>query len=1695
MKNKLTIAITSALYFSATAQAGLTSTNNTMALLATTATHLTPTTLQTRSETTNNHTTTVTAQSKQQPKTHLPTISGIYQPNKALQHSAPIAHVDPQTYIITFVDEPVARYRGGITGLEATHKQLLSSPDDKNSAKTKRYQQVTGDKNATAQKPNASRTRYIEHPAVQAYRQYLDNSQRQFVAAASKKVQRALTPIFRYQLALNGLAVKLTSSEAKMLQAMPGIATVQREVLREIHTDTGPKHIGANILWQGLADKPAVKGEGIKVGILDTGINSDHRSFTATGDDGFTHSKPSGTEFLGDCIADASLCNDKLIGVFSYAEVTDQYAGTRPANGEDYNGHGSHTASTVAGNVLHNVPLLRASSQQTSDGLQLSDFNFDQLSGVAPHASIVSFQVCLPGNQGDTLAGCYPTLAAKAVEDSIANDIDVINYSIGGGTSNPWEDADAQAFLSAREAGIVVVSSAGNSGPNAETVGSPADAPWITSVGAYTHGRAFSRDLSGFEGGVATPTETITGLGQPGRIRTADVVYAGNAPYNDPTCAQPLTTHRVSQKIVVCDRGDIPLIEKASNVFSGGGMAVIIANADPTNDSLFDLSYEVDGVHVDYAAGEILRNWLSDGEGHRLTLGAGALGYDPTKADQAANFTSRGPNRSVPDVIVPSVGAPGVSIYAAYADDQPFTRNPRTTDFAFLDGTSMASPHVAGAAALLRQLHPDWTVSDIHSVLSLTANSQQALKEDGETAADAFDVGAGVIRVDLAAQAGLSLRESISGFNVANPAEGGEPSQLNLASMAQNQCVGQCRWDRTLTALEDGSYQVSVEGASSGLAVTVAPTSFTVSQGDSQSLEISADVFNAPNESWAFANIVLTPADDSQPILHMPLAAYASLGNLPEKVEIESSRNADSYVIKGRQTVGIEQFTVRTYGVVEPTLVDGQIRGDSTPNNDLFDDLTDGVDVYFYTLSADTLRFVTEIRESTASDIDIVLGRDVDGNGEVNLSEDKVLCVGAEAHSRETCELRSPEAGKYWLVINNHRASADNAIDSYTLAEAIVTSNSASSLTVHTEQDQIDQLTPFDIRVTYQHDAAVGDKLYGAFDVGTDADHPGRIGMVAVDIHRETNDVELTTSAADGYGGDTLNVDLVINKNFKEADRQYDIDVTIPEGMSVVAGSLPENAVMTDTGFTINHLMPAQAGESPSYRRVTNQEDPNCALPDFGQGSGYINLADMGLMPDPDLGSGRASSEVFTYFPNDTFHFFGGERNSGMSVSEDGYVFFNSGVDLFSFANQALPDPQLPNDLISPLWRDLVYQHNIDPDAGDLVGVTIARVNESNGTQWAMVEWDKGTGFFDQGGYSNFEILVRFQRDLSANAFEIIMAYDEMLTNPNAFFTGTTVGIENETATWGDTLVFKGFSFGGPPPIGDVSMVQQGLVVCYDVNAEFFLPDTMSFEVTVNEGFAGSNQTISAAHSVALADTQTEVTSAHFSVIKNITVEALAPIEMQEDHQSSLIEVAITDRDSVENTITATSQTGRLTVTDIVVTDDGAHFMLNPEDDFYGIDIINITVADTVVGTDTVALQLLVNVLPVNDAPSITAITNIASVEGDASVLLTATTADIDSNALTVTWEQMSGPQASFDSAEGDQVNVTIPAVDTTGSAEFKATVTDDHGATATTTVTVNLRPKRVISSAPTSNGGSGTLWLLLIALPLFGVMRRKRQS
>ena len=295
---------------------------------------------------------------------------------------------------------------------------------------------------------------------------------------------------FTYTQALNGIAVVLTRAEALKVSRVPGVTSVQVDRLRTIQTDVGPESIGAPSVWSGASDPGeggGTKGEGIIAGIIDSGLNPANPSFAATvpesqGGDGFVIQNPR-SKYYGVCDSTRAGqatnpynptwgCNDKLIGYWDYTGKGQTY---------DDDGHGSHTGSTTVGNQV----TVTTHSNEGSP----NDFSWTgKISGVAPHANLIGYDVCYPVAGGQT--SCSEAAIVAAINQAIADKVDVINYSIGGSSpSSPWNDTDTTGFLNARAAGIHVAVSAGNDGPGDATISGPADAPWLTAVGASTHNR------------------------------------------------------------------------------------------------------------------------------------------------------------------------------------------------------------------------------------------------------------------------------------------------------------------------------------------------------------------------------------------------------------------------------------------------------------------------------------------------------------------------------------------------------------------------------------------------------------------------------------------------------------------------------------------------------------------------------------------------------------------------------------------------------------------------------------------------------------------------------------------------------------------------------------------------------------------------------------------------------------------------------------------------------------------------------------------------------------------------------------------------------------------------------------------------------------------------------------------------------
>ncbi len=789
-------------------------------------------------------------------------------------------------YIVRLQDPAAASYRGGLPGLSATNPGV-----------------------------NGVKKLDVNAPHVRAYADHLLAEQARLLRSIEQLVGHPVDVRHQYLYALNGMAVQLTPQEAAQVALLPGVVQVEADQAHDPTTDVGPSWIGAPDIWVGSATGVATMGEGVVVGILDTGINMDHPSFAAVGGDGYIHINPNGSgNFLGWCdpgnpnYSPSYVCNDKLIGAWDYADASWGETG----GPEDTNGHGSHTASTTAGNVVQ-ATLYAPTAAIT-----------DTISGVAPHANIIAYDVCGPS--------CFDTDVVAAINQSIADGVDVLNESIGIG-GDAFTGNKQVAYLGAYDAGVFASRSAGNSGPSPATVGP--EPPWTISVAAMTHNRTLENSLINMTGGNTTPPADITGLGFTSGYGPAPIVYAGDYPSGSTSTPElcgvgslgdfisPWPAGTFSGEIVVCDRGTYGRVEKGANVlFSGAGGYVLVDNggglvADP---------HALPGVHISVSDGATLKAWLADGgSDHMATISGVTVSYGAANGDIMAGFSSRGPGTD--DVLKPDVGAPGVSIWAAYLD------NPGGPDegaeYSFLSGTSMASPHTAGAGALLVSLYPGWTPGEIRSALMTTSTTENTRKEDGLTPTDPHDVGAGRIRVDQAANAGLVLDETTANFLAADPDFGGDPSTLNLASFAIANCNLTCSWTRTLESTRNVTTTWTVSyTAPAGVLLTVTPMQFTVGPMGTQVLQVDADVSGIAPSTWTFGEVVLSEvkpylqyfpfvanqtttasaggttnlaaaptSGHASPDVHLPMAIKAELPSISlNPVSLSSTQEADQLV-------------------------------------------------------------------------------------------------------------------------------------------------------------------------------------------------------------------------------------------------------------------------------------------------------------------------------------------------------------------------------------------------------------------------------------------------------------------------------------------------------------------------------------------------------------------------------------------------------------------------------------------------------------------------------------------------------------------------------------------------------------------------------------------------------------------------------
>jgi subtilisin family serine protease len=914
-------------------------------------------------------------------------------------HSAPAAggrsvQAGALVYIVQMLDDPVVAYDGGRPGFPATRPRPGEHVNP-NSANVRRYQD------------------------------FLNRSHADALAAVGAPAASA--KFHDYAFSFNGFAAVLTPAQATRLAQQPNVVAVDADERRQPLTDNTPSELGLTGpggVWAtgGPGGSEAV-GEDVIIGVIDTGIWPEHPSFSDQSDFAFRPGNAGNAlrvyddppaHWHGICqsgqLWSQRHCNNKLIGARYFASGLNK-AGARIegdyGSARDHDGHGTHTASTAGGN------------RGVDPSIFGRDLGVATISGMAPRARIAAYKACF----GE--AGCVLSDLVAAIDTAVADGVDVINYSIG--SSSPSElgsDADAVAFLFAAGAGVFVATSAGNDGPDAGTVGSPADAPWVTAVGASTHSRVFQNTVTLGNGA------TYIGGSVTHGIATATRLVDGGE-----ECPDGLDAAEVTGAIVLCLRvTGIARVEHGASVRAAGGVGMILydppqVNVTPTDNHVLPTST------VAGPDGEAIAAYIeSAGASATATLSAGTRAARTTETEMAV-FSSRGPNGAAADIIKPDVTAPGVQILAGNSPT-PFIGAPGEL-FQAIQGTSMSSPHVAGVGALLAGAHPNWSPAMIRSALT-TTGSQDVVKEDGTTPADPFDFGGGHIDPLPAVDPGLVYDASFQDYlrflcgngdlNPTGPtctsAGSIDPSDLNLATIGIGELAGVQTVTRTVTNVGPaGTYTVNVD-APQGIVVEVTPDVLTLATGASASYEVTFTTdADAAFDEWTFGSLTWS---DGAHVARSPLAVQPVAIAAPEEVSATGTSGTLDYDVTFGYT---GPFEMPVHGLVAADITTATVQDD--PDNEIEVALDSGVGIKVHDIevAAGThyLRasLFDEHVDGDTDDLDLYLfapGEYPDG---------EFADLSGTPTSNEQVDVAAPEVGTWKLVV--HGWETDGADATYDL--------------------------------------------------------------------------------------------------------------------------------------------------------------------------------------------------------------------------------------------------------------------------------------------------------------------------------------------------------------------------------------------------------------------------------------------------------------------------------------------------------------------------------------------------------------------------------------------------------------------------------------------------------------------------------------
>ena len=696
------------------------------------------------------------------------------------------AGLDTGYGVVILKDQPIASYAGGIPGYAKTM-------------------------------PDSGKKLDLNSPAASAYGQYLADqrgSAERWIHSNAPDMQI----ISEFSgIVVNGFAVKLNGHPIDHLWQVPGVGNVAPEGLYTVEMNRSPTLIGAPAAWSAVGGQSSA-GAGMKIGMIDSGVDNTHPFLT---DNSLV--LPAG--FPKCDVADSATgipdtsCNfvsNKVIvaKVFQTEKTSFDAFAAQP--------HGTHTSGTAAGVANTCAPLVGCT-----------------LSGIAPKAFLGNYNV-FPG----TVVSTPSRVIAKAVEAAVADGMDVLNLSLGGG-ARPT-DVLANAVNAAADAGVIVAVAAGNSGPGPGTIDSPGIAANVITAGASTNPHFIGVPVTEQNSPGATFGAAVGAGPSFGSPTTAVLLNwdALDGPGDGRACTS-LPGTPATGAIVLIRRGICTFSQKDADAAAAGAIGMIVTNSvagDPVAMGAA-FPFTIPGVMVSISNRTPLVNYINAQASMAIVSVNGGTPAeffsDGAGADILAGFSSIGPpimqtpgsssQSGILDKIKPDVTAPGVNVYSSVTSDQCSA----PPCFAFFSGTSMATPHVAGSAAVLKQLHPNWSPEQIKSVLVNTAKRPVGSPTSGVPLSNPMTRGGG--RIDLAA----AIRASATVAGNDN-----EPS-VNFGVFPARSFYRADGITLTSVSSSDITYSITVSEAVSCACVSVSTSSLNVGAGSTGAF--TATVGTNPN--------------------------------------------------------------------------------------------------------------------------------------------------------------------------------------------------------------------------------------------------------------------------------------------------------------------------------------------------------------------------------------------------------------------------------------------------------------------------------------------------------------------------------------------------------------------------------------------------------------------------------------------------------------------------------------------------------------------------------------------------------------------------------------------------------------------------------------------------------------------------------